>query len=351
MPRLKKVRRDAAPQLPLAIQWQAHLEDHVIDMDWSPDGKTLAAAAVSGAMSLFESTTGQELHRYRGHDFGTTALAWQPSGTGLASAGQDGKICLWNSTSSLPIKELEGGAAWVEHLAWSPDGQYLASAAGRKLRLWDADGTLLQDYPLHNSTIADIVWKPNSTVLTSASYSTIRFFEPVQAEVMREFSWKGSILAIAWSPNGRFIATGDQDSTVHFWFADSGEELQMWGYATKVRELSWDCNSRYLATGGSADVIIWDCKTSPAGTKPLMLRGHEALLSGLAFQHHGDYLASGDAEGYLYLWQPNASTHLLTKHIFESGITHIRWALNDQQLAIGTERGDISVLRLGASTY
>jgi WD40 repeat protein len=286
------------------------------------------------------------LQRYGGHNFGTTAVAWQPKGTCLASAGQDGKIRLWNSTSLLPIRELEGGAAWVEHLAWSPDGQYLASAAGRKLRLWDSAGNLLQDYPLHNSTIADIAWKPNSTVLTSASYSTVRFFEPAQAEVVSEFSWKGSILVMAWSPNGRFIATGDQDATVHFWFAESGEELQMWGYTTKVRELSWDCNSRYLATGGGAEVVIWDCKTNPAGTKPLMLRGHETLLSGLAFQHHGDYLASGDTEGNLYLWQPKTSTRFLSKHTLKSGITQIKWASNDKELALGTEMGSVSVLGL-----
>jgi WD40 repeat protein len=70
-----------------------------------------------------------------------------------------------------------------------------------------------------------------------------------QEAPQRRFEWKGSILRLAWSPNGRFVATGDQDSTVHFWFEEDRRDLQMSGYPTKVREL-WNAASRYLATGG-----------------------------------------------------------------------------------------------------
>jgi WD40 repeat protein len=46
-----------------------------------------------------------------------------------------------------------------------------------------------------------------------------------------------SVEAIAWSPNGNFVASGNQDSTVYFWFIEGGEDLQMTGYPAEVREL------------------------------------------------------------------------------------------------------------------
>ena len=59
-------------------------------------------------------------------------------------------------------------------------------------------------------------------------------------------------------PTGRFIATGNQDSTVHLWITETGKDLHMSGYSTKVRELSWHANSRFLATGGGPAVVVWD---------------------------------------------------------------------------------------------
>ncbi len=114
---------------------------------------------------------------------------------------------------------------------------------------------------------------------------------------MARFAWKGSILTLAWSPDGRYLVHGDQDATVHFWVLASGKDYQMWGYPTKVRELAWDHTSRYLATGGGPVVVVWDyAGKGPQSSKPLMLEAHEDFLSALAFQHTGPLLASGGIE-------------------------------------------------------
>jgi len=76
--------------------WAATMPDHVIAVGWSPDGRLLAAAAVSGPVTLFNAADGTLVHALPGHGFGTTALDWHPSGTLLATAGQDGKAKLWD---------------------------------------------------------------------------------------------------------------------------------------------------------------------------------------------------------------------------------------------------------------
>ena len=300
----------------LRENWTATISDHVIDLAWSPDGRYIAAASVLGPVTIFEGHRQAVIHAFKGHEFGTMSIAWHPDSKVLASAGQDGKIRLWDITSGEATHSLDGGAAWVEHLSWSGgEKPILASAAGRKLKLWNIVGDLVREYPDHQSTISGLQWKPHVTQLASIAYGGVTLWDPQHSEAIRRLEWRGSSLVIAWSPDGKHIATGDQDSTVHFWIMATGEDLQMSGYLTKVRELSWDATSRYLATGGGQEVTVWDCSgRGPAGTKPITLSGHQDFLSVVRFQHRGKLLASGCADGLVYVWQLRGRRSSLAVH-------------------------------------
>lgn len=328
--------------------WATEIDGHVIALQWSPSGKKLAAASVEGPITIFDADGAASL-TLPGHNFGTTTIAWSSDGQNFASGGQDGKVILWDIAARAPKQTMNGGSAWVEHLAWNPLGgkggvpHLLASAAGRKMRLWNANGELAREYEDHASTIASIAWKPASQFLTTASYSRLALYTAGQEKAQRQFEWKGSILKIAWSPNGKYVATGDQDSTVHFWFEKTGKDLQMWGYPTKVRELAWDATSRYLATGGGIDVTVWDCLKSPEGSKPISLEGHEEFLSALAFQQRGPLLASAGQDGRVIVWHPHKDKKPRAGMAINSAITQLNWSPDDERLAVGTENGSIAV--------
>ena len=334
------------PAPKLIRKWQAALPDHAISLGWSPDGKMVAAAAVSGPVHIFDAESGERRHELPGHGFGTTAVAWQPNGTILASAGQDGKIRLWDATAGKELASLAGGAAWVEKLSWSPAGDYLATGAGKKLRLWKPDGTLVREYPPLTSTVADTAWRPGSTDLTSASYGNVSVWIPEGDLAKRVFEWKGSVLALAWSPDGKYIATGNQDATVHFWIYKNGQDLQMYGYLMKVRELAWDPTSRYLATGGGNLVTVWDVSgKGPEGSKPLQLIAHDddAMVSVLAYQKAGPLLASGGTDGLLSLWQPGGAKRALATAKLDAGVTQVAWSPSEFRLVAGTEAGTVAM--------
>jgi WD40 repeat protein len=338
------VSKSSKPAASLGRRWQAEIGEHVIALAWSPDGSGLAAAAVGGPITLFDGTSGRVRHALPGHGFGTTFLSWSPQGSLLASSGQDGKVKLWNAASGKLEHALDGGSAWAERVAFSPDGTLLASAAGKKVRLWSAAGQLVRDYGDRPSTVADIQWKPGTTELASAAHGQIALFHPDKAEPVRSLSWKGSQLVLAWSPDGKYIATGDQDSTVHFWIVKSGEDLMMSGYPTKVRELAWDCTSRFLATGGGDVPCVWDVSgKGPAGTKPIQLEGHKAQVTALAFQHAGPLLASAGADALVILWHPGMHKRALAQSRLDSAVTQAAWSPGDDSLGVGTESGDVRV--------
>ena len=324
--------------------WKMSLDDHVIDLAWSPSGNYVAAAAIGGPISICHARTGEVRHVLAGHGFGTTKLDWSPNEVALASAGQDGKIKLWTVANGELQTVLSAGSAWAEHVTWSHDGKFLASAAGKKLKIWNAEGQLQREYADATSTIADIAWKPRENILAVCSYGRTNLWSPNSDAPIRTFDWKGSSLKLAWSGDSRFLATGDQDSTVHFWYTATGKDLQMWGYESKVRELAWDRTSRYLATGGSATVVIWDCAgKGPEGTKPRMLSGHDGPLTWLEYQRKGDALLSGGMEGNVFVWKPTSERKPIASLDVNSEITKARWSPDDSLMVVGTDSGRVTV--------
>lgn len=341
MPRTLVSPQVAVPELKKA--WEAHLGDHVVQLAWSPDGGMLAAAMIGGPVAIF-AADGCFLREFPGHSFGTLDISWNADSRLLASAGQDGCARIWNAASGEALHELNAGAQWVEQVAFSPVRDFLLTGAGRVLKMWNGAGQLLRDFPGHPSTISAIAWQPRELYFATAAYGQLANYHAERTEFGKTFSWKGSILVVTWSADGNYLATGNQDASVHFWYRKTGKDLEMTGYPAKIRELAWDSESRFLATGGSPVVTIWDCGgKGPAGTRPILLEGHERLLSGLTYQHKGKLIASGCQGGEVFVWNHRQPQRPLRGSQLGSAITQIRWAPDDTRLAASTETGLVRV--------
>ncbi len=330
--------------------WTASVPDHVIGLAWSPDGRFLAAAAVSGPVAVFDSS-GKSVYQLKGHGFGTAAVAWQPTGEHLASAGQDGKVRLWNAEAGAEAHALDGGAVWVEKLAWHPSGTLLAAAAGKTARVWDAAGRLVFTTPAQAGTVTDLGWRPGANQLAVLGYGAANVYDVAAGgAVAHAFAWKGSPLALAWSPDGKVLAHGNQDATVHFWYAATGLDLQMSGFPSKVRELSWDSTGRYLATGGGPAVCVWDSggPKGPEGTEPQLLEGPEDTVTAVAYQRRGYLVAATARDGRVVLWQPaNRKAPKVGEFRFKDAeAATLAWSPDDKTLAVGAGDGSVAVMRV-----
>jgi WD40 repeat protein len=341
----------------LVEAWCAELTDHVIALRVSPGGDRVAVASVDGPIALLDTATGRSLQVLAGHGMGTLAIDWSPDGRHLATAGQDGKARVWDAASGEPLLELKGGAAWVEKVLFRPDGRTIATAAGRTLRLWSPEGSILNSYPEHPSTIADIAWLPRRgkdvpPLLASAAYGRTQLFSESASEPVTVMAWKGSSLKLAPSPDGQYLATGDQDSTIHIWRPARIHEpehqmgSQMHGFASKVLALAWDVTSRYLATGDIGSAFLWDCSPpGPEGRHPTPLSDtdqHEgARTTEVTFQNTGRWLAVGDDAGHVRIYDPESTTKPLTLARCWDAVTQLRWMPDDNLLIAGTADGRV----------
>lgn len=107
MPRTVATPPVSAPALKNA--WEAHLDDHVVRLEWSPDGRVLAAALVGGPIALF-GEDGRFLWQLPGHAVGTLAISWSAGSNLLASGGQDGCARIWDAASGAQLHQLAARA-------------------------------------------------------------------------------------------------------------------------------------------------------------------------------------------------------------------------------------------------
>ncbi len=321
-----------------------------VAIDWSPDGSRIAVALGEGAVAVadVEAVTTAILS---GHPSGATSVAWSPRDPDLiATGGLDGVVRTWSADRVAPVNALlMSDTAWVQRVAWRPDGHMLAAIAGTALVVLEGGGGEARHrFDDHDSTLTDLSWHPRGRTIAVSHYGGITTWSPRHPDGgPRRFAWKGSSLRLAWSPDGRYVATGDQDSTVHFWIMKNGKDLQMWGYPRKVQELSWDSVGRHLATGGGPDVIIWDCGgTGPAGTEPTVFEVDDTPLAVLAFAPVGRMLAAATDGGTLALWDTADATGDGQIVDLLGAATSMAWSPDGSRVAVGDATGGVTVARV-----
>ncbi|GJP46253.1 hypothetical protein CLOM_g5559 [Closterium sp. NIES-68] len=139
-----------------------------------------------------------------------------------------------------------------------------------------------------------------------------------------------AVLAVAFSPDSKQLASGSGDTTVRFWDVNTQTPLKTRaGHKNWVLTLAWSPDARYLATGGmDAHVLLWE---SPAGEKdPVALKGHRKWITAIAWEpaHVAlpcRRLASASRDGDVRVWDAvrRATLFVLTGHTL--AVTSLRW--------------------------
>lgn len=335
----------------LTKHWAAQLDDYAIDLAWSTDGATLAAASSAGPVSLFAAADGKRGPILPGHDNGTNCLAWSPGSATLATGGQDGAVKFWDTAAGQHTATAALGNAWVEHVAWRPgknSAPLLAASAGRKLIFVKPDGAIAHTFKDAPKTLTALAWQPAGGCVASAYFGGVALWDADDFVAQKEFPYANGIHALVWSPDSKWLVSGNQDPSVHLWIPEKDIELHMSGYEGKVKFLSFDQTSRWLATSGGRDGCVWDCTgDGPEGREPVMLP-HEAPICAVSFQNTHGLLATASMDGTVQLWSPERAKPLRATVKMPSPATKLAWSSDDSLLAIGSEKGAIYVLKCSA---
>ena len=196
------------------------------DIDWSPDGRFVASAGSSGQVFVWDTTNWERKQILNGRDETAEhndilALAFSPDSSILAGASMNHIIFLWDTATWKKLATLDGHTDDVRAVAWSPDGSILASGSSdQRIILWNtATWEILQTFTQENFAANDLSWSPDGSILASTAGKNVNLWDVASGERIGELSahidW---VYALAFSSDGRILASGSADDTMILWY-------------------------------------------------------------------------------------------------------------------------------------
>lgn len=336
----------------------------VYGVAFSPDGKILASGSADKTIGLWSataekqtglrsSTTGsvdktinpwkaarttsqwtssdgnvsntKHLKTLVGHRYTVHSVAFSPDGKILASGGEDNTIILWDTTTGErtrtltspagpfvgPTDTLVGHTDTVYSVAFSPDGQALASGS--------ADETII----LWNTTTGE---RTNTLAILTG---------PFAGPIDMPAGHTDTVYSVAFSPDGKTLASGSADNTIILWDTATGQYKQtLTGHKRAVYSIAFSPDGRTLASGSwDKTIILWDTTT----WKYIhILTGHEKVVYSVAFSPDGQVLASGSADKAIILWATATGKHIETFTRHRKAIYGVAFSPDGQTLVSGS---------------
>lgn len=308
--------------------------DHVLSLVWSPDGEQLLVTPSTGLI-VRASAAGAVLEELPGHGMGNGVSDF------LVTCGFDGRIRLHECG-----RDVTPGRGWIERVKWSPDRRHLAAAQGRTLWVFDAGGEIAASFPGHQTSVSDFAWNPaRPGEIATVCGGGARMWRLGEAEPFARFDWGGASLLVAWSPDGRWIVTGDQTPSVHLYDFQRDDPLHIQGYETKVKAMDFTPDATRLATGGGPMITVWNCtgETGPANTTPGQLRFHKEDVEALAWSPCGQFLASGDVAGRLVF--SDVKGRPVSAFQDEEAVSALAWHPDGSRIAVGDAGGRVVIFQ------
>ncbi|KAI4898160.1 hypothetical protein NFI96_024924 [Prochilodus magdalenae] len=278
-------------------------------MDWGR--QNLLAVALSEHVYLWDAAQGDIvlLKKMEEENSYVSSVSWSKDGNFLAIGTSTSKVELWDVQYQKRLRCMDSHTTRVASLSWN---DHVLSSGARSGLIHQHDVRVAEHHTCtlrgHAQEVCGLAWSPDGRYLASGGNdNTVNIWSGAQQTGVHSFTeHEGAVKALAWCPwQSSILATGGgtSDRHIRIWNVNSGSCINAWDTQSQVSSLVFAPNYKELVSGhGYAHdtIAIWKY---PSLAKVTELEGHESRVLNLALSPDGSTVASISADESIRLWK------------------------------------------------
>lgn len=199
-----------------------------------------------------------------------------------------------------------------------------------------AIATALVMYKGHTGAAIGVAWSPDGKEIASCGDDgTVQVWNARTGQHIWQAQVSRYAFAVAWSPDGRRIAGAGSDATVVMLDAASGRKLATFsGPSGSIEGLAWSPDGKEIASGSQGNTVtVWNAQT---GAAVLTYTGHSDSVARVAWSPDGTRIASASYDGTVQVWDAQTGKTLLTYKGHGAPVWSVAWSPDGTRIASGT---------------